>query len=78
MYLIFSIMSKENQSPVQTKNEQTINFEKTFKEIYIKQPIEVILNHFLQCHLDLSESLIALYKREEQLEKLTRKEVYNA
>lgn len=67
-------------SPVQTENEQTKNldFEKLFKEIYIKQPIETILDHFLQCHRDLSQYLDEESEREEQLMMLIRKEVGNA
>lgn len=61
-----------------TKNEQSMEFEKTFKEIYLQQPIEKILNDFLQCHLDLSKYLMEESEREEQLTILIRTEVYNA
>lgn len=62
----------------QTKNEQSMEFEKTFKEIYLQQPIEKILNDFLQCHLDLSKYLMEESEREEQLTMLIRTDVYNA
>lgn len=61
---------KITQSPVQTKNEQTSNsvFIEHFKKLYLKQPIETILQHFADCHIRLSEL--------EQLE-IDRKEVIN-
>lgn len=61
---------KITQSPVQTKNEQTGNsvFIEHFKKLYLKQPIETILQHFADCHIRLAEL--------EQLE-IDRKEVIN-
>jgi len=58
------------QSQVQTKNEQTSNsvFIEHFKKLYLKQPIETILQHFADCHIRLAEL--------EQLE-IDRKEVIN-
>lgn len=80
MYKIFSDMLKENQSPVQTENEQTnsLNFEKLFRETYSKLPVETILEHFLQCHLDLGYYIDRETELEEQLMILIRTEVGNA
>lgn len=81
MYLIFSIMQKENNSPVQTKNEQTYDksvFIENFKKLYLQQPIEVILDHFAKCHIQLSEYEEAEAEKEELLMMLIRTEVGNA
>lgn len=74
-------MLKENQSPVQTKNEQTYDksvFIENFKKLYLSQPIEVILDHFVKCHIQLSEYEESEAEKEELLMMLIRTEVYNA
>lgn len=73
LILIFSVMQNEKKSqvsPVPTINEQTSNsvFIEHFKKLYLKQPIETILQHFADCHIRLAEL--------EQLE-IDRKEVIN-
>ena len=62
----------------QTQNEQAMKFEKLFKEIYLQQPIEKILNDFLQCHRELDKYIMEENEREEQLMMLIRTEVYDA
>lgn len=62
----------------QTENNQAMDFEKLFKETYLKQPIEKILNDFLQCHRELDKYIMEENEREEQLMMLIRTEEYNA
>lgn len=62
----------------QTENENAIKFEKLFKEAYIKQPIEKILNDFFQCHRELDTYIMEENEREEQLMMLIRTEVFDA
>lgn len=62
----------------QTENEEAMKFEKLFKETYLKQPIETILNDFLKCHRDLDRYIMEENEREEQLMMLIRTEVYDA
>ena len=63
---------KNTVSPVQTENEQ-INkefFIANFKKLYIKKPIDEILNDFANCHLELGYL-------EDKLNSYLRKEVSN-
>jgi len=81
LILTFSVMLNNEKSPVQTENEQTYNksvFIENFKKLYLQQPIEVILDHFVKCHIQLSEYEEAEAEKEELLMMLIRTEVYNA
>ena len=63
---------KNTASPVQTENEQ-INkafFIANFKNLYLKKPIDEILNDFANCSLELGSL-------EDKLNSFLRKEVSN-
>ncbi len=63
---------KNTVSPVQTENEQ-INktlFVANFKKLYLKMPIDEILNDFANCYLELGNL-------EDKLNYFLRKEVSN-
>ena len=63
---------KKIQSPVQTENEQ-INktlFVANFKKLYLKMPIDEILNDFANCYLELGNL-------EDKLNSFSGKEVSN-
>jgi hypothetical protein len=71
---------KITQSPVQTKNEQTSKavFIQNFKKLYLSQSLEIILNDFAECYLEVSKFESLELERNDILNLLIRKEAGNA
>ena len=71
---------KITASPVQTKNEQTSKavFIQNFKKLYSSQSLETILNDFADCYLEVSKFESLELERNDILNLLIRKEIYNA